>query len=159
MINFIKKYKLTILVIVFIGLIIGGYFGYKYYINNIGEYNPYSKIQDLQIVNYNTNQYTLINKDEIDVYRAYYKEFMQLMADDPAKAYTKLTNDTKTSLYNDNYDNFLNYQKTLDKKILKTSDLSQYTREDNMIYVVDKYNNHYVFYENGVWNYTVKLYK
>ena len=64
MINFIKKYKLTILVIVFIGLIIGGYFGYKYYINNIGEYNPYSKIQDLQIVNYNTNQYTLINKDE-----------------------------------------------------------------------------------------------
>lgn len=159
MINFIKKYKLTILVVTIILLIIGVYFGYRYYINNFGEYNPYSDLDGIEIVDYKVNQYTVITKDEIDVYRAYYKDFMQLLADNPAQAYNKLSNDTKTSLYNDSYDNFLTYQKSLDKKILKTSDLLQYTREGNTIYVIDKYNNHYVFYENGVWNYTVKLYK
>ena len=159
MLDFIKKYKITIIIVVIIALIIGGYFGYRYYINNIGEYNPYSKTTDIEIVNYKTNQYTVINMSEIDVYRAYYKEFMQLLADNPSQAFNMIDDDTKSSLYNNSYENFLNYQKLLDKKILKTSDITQYTRKDNKIYVVDKYNNQYIFVEDGVWNYKVKMYK
>ena len=103
MLDFIKKYKITIIIVVIIALIIGGYFGYRYYINNIGEYNPYSKTTDIEIVNYKTNQYTVINMSEIDVYRAYYKEFMQLLADNPSQAFNMIDDDTKSSLYKKRY--------------------------------------------------------
>ena len=159
MFDFIKKYKITIIVAILLVLGIGAYFGYQYYIDNVGEYNPYSNGIIDEIVDYDINRYNVIYKNEIDVYRAYYKEYMILLADEPAKAFNKLTPETKSSSFNDSYDNFLSYQQSLDKKILKTSDIIQYTRIDNVIYVIDKYNNHFEFHENGVWNYTVSLYK
>ena len=38
-----------------------------------------------------------------------------------------------------------------------TSDVTRYNDEDNRIIVVDNTGSSYVFYENGVWNYTVDI--
>ena len=159
MLNFIKRYKITIIVVILILVGIGAYFGIKYYRENVGDYTPNGALQNYDIKNYNSNQYVVINKDNIDVYRAYYKEFMNLMANNPTQAYNKLTEETRNTLFSNDYNSFLKRQETLNKNTLLTSDITNYKVDKNRISVIDKYGEKYTFIESGVWNYTVEMYK
>jgi len=153
--KFIKNNFKTIMFILFIGLIVGGIFLYKYIRDNTGEYVPNEGPVDYEIKKYADNQYTVINMDDFDVYNAYYKEFLRLMINNPTVAYTKLSDDCKKVVFNNDYKEFLKYTKNLDKEVMATGKVNRYRKDKRMIYVIDNYDMGYVFIENGVWNYTV----
>jgi hypothetical protein len=157
MYNFIQENKRTIIFIVVIVLILGGIFTYRTIQRNTGTYAPNVDEVHKEIIKYADNEYVIYNIKNEDVYRSYYRNFMNLLLNDPVKAYNKLYHNTKADKFNNNYDNFLKYVKSLDRKTLMTSDVTRYNDEDNRIIVVDNTGSSYVFYENGVWNYTVDI--
>ena len=155
--NFIRNNIRTIIFIVVIALITGGIFLYRYIKQNQGTYEPNVDHVAKEIIKYEANQYIVYKIDKVDVYRSYYKDFMKLLATDPVKAYSKLTKDSKTHMFNDNYDKFLEYVKKLDKSVLLSGEVKRYSDEKKKIILVDNTDSSYVFYEDGVWNYTVDL--
>ena len=155
--KFIKNNFKTIMFILFLGLIIGGIFLYRYIRNNTGEYVPNDGPVEYEIKRYEDNQYTVINIDDIDVYNSYYKEFLRLMVNNPTVAYAKLSEDCKKIAFNDNYKEFLKYTKNIDNTVIATGKVNRYRKDKNKIYIIDNFDMGYVFTENGVWNYTVYI--
>lgn len=157
MLNFIKKYHKTLLLILFIALVIAGIFLYRYIKDHSGEYKPDNSPVYYEIKKFEDNQYEVVYLDEVDVFKGYHKDFVRLMINNPTLAYDRLTSDCKKNIFNDNYDDFLKYVKKLDKTVLLTSSVSKYNKDGDRIIVVDNTDSSYVFYEKGVWNYSVYI--
>lgn len=163
MLDFIKKYKFTITIVLLILVGIGAFIAIKYYKNNVGVYNPYSEIPDYVLQKQDINNYQVINKNKEDVYRAYYKEFVLLLATDTTQAFNKLESKNKEQLFGNNYERFKEYANSLNKNLLLKSDIKKYFVEEDginkRIVIIDTTDSSYTFIENGVWNYTVSINK
>lgn len=158
--NFIKNNKKTLLLVVIIIIVLLGIFIYhrimsredNVYDNDYGNKEPMTGVRT-----YDDNEYQIVKIEPSDVYIAYFKRFMKLLAYDPVAAYEKLSVEAKQNDYNNSYDNFYKYTQELDRKSLLTADVSRYSADDDRIIIIDTTNVSYIFYENGVWNYTVRI--
>jgi len=157
MLSFIKKYYRSIILIGSIVLIIAGVFLYKYIIQHSGTYAPNNGPFEYEIKQLADNQYEVVYMNDVDVYKGYHKEFVRLLLNNPIQAYDKLTDECKTNIFNNSYDNFVKYIKKLDKTVLLTSYVEKYSKENDRIIVIDNTQSSYIFYEQGVWNYKVYL--
>ena len=155
--NFIKNNFRTIIFVLFILTIVGGVFLYKYIKENSGTYEPDNQPVQYEMKKYEDNQYTVVNIDDVDVYNAYYKDFLKLVVNNPTLAYNKLTTECKELVFNNDYKEFLKYTKNIDKNILITGKIDRYKVDKDAIHVIDNTNDGYLFYEHGAWNYTVYL--
>lgn len=158
MLNFIKRYQKTITFGLVVLLVLAGIFIYRTIRRNSGSYNPNVGTVTKEVQHYEDNEYIVYQINKVDVYTSYYKDFMQLLVNDPSKAYNKLTDDSKKSMFNNDYDNFVKYYKSIDKSLLLTSTVDRYNDDrKGKIIIVDSTESTYVFYEDGVWNYKVDL--
>jgi len=153
--DFIKSNIRTIIFVLILGLTVGGIFLYRYIKSNEGTYEPNVEKAVKEIRKYEANEYVVYKIDKADVYRSYYKDFMRLLVNNPSLAYNKLTEETKKNKFNYSYDDFLKYVNKLDKTVLLTGEVERYSDDKGKIILVDNTNSSYVFYEKGVWNYTV----
>ena len=157
--KFIKDNKKTITFITIVLIIVGIIFAYRYITINIGTYEPSHEPVKIEIRKYEANEYNVVTMNKEVVYRSYYKYFINLLLNDPTKAYNMLTNETKEKMFSNDINNFLDYVNKLNKSVLRTADISRYNDEKDKIIVVDNTEASYSFYENGVWNYTVEINK
>lgn len=155
--KFISENKKTITFVVIVLIVVGIIFAYRYVTLNIGTYSPSEGPGVVEIKKYEANEYNVVTMNKEIIYRSYYKSFINLLINDPAKAYSKLTEETKERMFANNYDSYLDYLSKLNKDVLKKADISRYNDEKNKIIVIDTTESGYTFFENGVWNYTVAL--
>ena len=155
--KFIKDNKKTITFIAIVLVIVGIIFIYRYVTINIGVYEPSHEPAKIEIRKFNANEYNVVTIDKEIVYRSYYKYFINLLINNPVKAYDMLTNETKENLFDNEYNKFSDYVKKLNKSVLLKADISRYNDEKNRIIIVDNTESSYTFYEKGTWNFTVGL--
>ena len=155
--KFIKENKKTITFVVVVLIVVGIIFAYRYITLNIGTYSPAEGPAVLEIKKYEANEYNVVTINKEIVYRSYYKDFINLLINDPKKAYEKLDTETRERLFSNSYDSFTDYVSKLDKNVLMSADISRYNDEKDKIIVIDTTESGYTFFENGVWNYTVSL--
>lgn len=157
MFKLLKEYKRTILFVLIIIIVIAGIFIYRRVQANKGVYEPDLAPVVNEIKKYEDNSYNVLNVNKVDVYRAYYKNYTRLLFNDVPKAYELLTTDCRKNMFNNDYEKFKEFVKTLDRQTLITSDVSRYSEQDGKIIVVDSNESSLIFYENGVWNYQVYI--
>ena len=155
MFNFLKENKRTILFVLIIALVVAGIFIYRRANLNKGTYEPSHENVAWDVIKYEENEYNVMHMNKVDVYRAYYKHYIRLLLNDPAKAYEKLTKACRQEMFNNDDDKFLEFTNKLDRKALITSDLSRYNEEDGKIILIDTNESSFVLFENGVWNFEV----
>ena len=155
--NFIKANIRTIIFIIVVTIIVAAIFLYRYIKLNVGTYSPSTEVPKYEIKKYDANEYTVVNIKKEIVYRSYYKDYIDLMLNDPVTAFNKLTTNSKENLFSNDYNKFLDYTKSLNKSVLLSADISRFSDDNKKIVVIDTTDSSYIFYENGVWNYTVDL--
>lgn len=155
--NFIKANVRTIIFVIVVTIIVAGIFLYRYIKLNVGTYSPSTEVPKYEIKKYDANEYTVVNIKKEIVYRSYYKDYIDLMLNDPVTAFNKLTTNSKENLFSNDYNKFLDYTKKLNKSVLLSADISRFSDDNKKIVVIDTTDSSYIFYENGVWNYTVDL--
>lgn len=106
---------------------------------------------------YGVNEYNVISVDEVNVYTSYYKNFINLIVNDPKSAYDLLTDDCKRDRYKNDYNNFYEKVSKLDKNELLNYTIDRYSKTDDRIIIVDSNEYSFSFYEDGVNNYTVYI--
>lgn len=155
MFKFLKEYKRTILFVIIVALIMAGIFIYRRVQLNKGTYEPNHENVSLDVIKYEENEYTVMYMNKTDVYRAYYKNYIRLLLNDPVRAYGKLTDDCRRDMFNNDYDKFLEFTRKLDRNSLLVSDLARYSEDNGKIILIDTNESSFILYEKGVWNYTV----
>lgn len=156
--DFIKRYQKTITFALVVLLVLASIFIYRHIRRISGKYEPSVGTVVKEVQHYEDNEYVVYQMNKVDVYTSYYKDFMQLLVNDPSKAYNKLTDDSKASMFNNDYDKFVKFYKSIDKSLLLSSTIDRYNDEKKgKIIIVDSTESTYVFYENGAWNYKVDL--
>lgn len=155
--NFVKNNFRTIIFFMVIALIIGGIFLYEYILDHSGVYEPNNGPVDYEIKKYEDNQYDVKYIDTVDVYKAYYREFIRLLVTKPDEAFNKLTPECKELSFGNDYNKYLEFTKKIDKNIVYTGEVVRYSESDGKIIMIDNTDSSYTFVENGVWNYTVRI--
>lgn len=113
-------------------------------------------------VKFDVGEYRFITISEQDIVVAYYKNFINLVNENPKKAWDMISNDCKKDMFDYTYAEF---EKYINKYLVSTAK-DKYTVEkykykngnrENTIELVDSQNILYKFNEKAVWDYTVDI--
>ena len=115
----------------------------------------------LELNDYEVNEYKVITKDYKDIVNMYYKDYISILVDDPERAFQLLTDTEKEAHFNSNYVEFLQTRDFLVNKYTKNNTVKGYRVSEfantRTITVIDSASKMYIFEENGIWNYRVRI--
>lgn len=127
--------------------------------NNVNDIKEDSNLQKIKENNHNAFEFLRLNKDEIALkYEEYY---INLLKNNPQKAYELLEDKYKEVRFNNNYNNFLYYaiqmknNNKLDTNI--TSVTQGLTNNKTSYYIKTEKDNRYLIIQNSPMDFTIEL--
>ena len=127
--------------------------------NNVNDIKEDSNLQKIKENNHNAFEFLRLNKDEIALkYEEYY---INLLKNNPQKAYELLEDKYKEVRFNNNYNNFLYYaiqmknNNKLDTNI--TSVTQGLTNNNTSYYIKTEKDNRYLIIQNSPMDFTIEL--
>lgn len=110
---------------------------------------------DKNIEKNNYNYCMIVYATNEFIVEQYFQDLKDKMLNNPQELYTMLDEEYKNKRFS-NYDTFVTRLNAI-KDIINKSDLTKYKFEDNIIKIIDNYNNMYSFVTSGVMQYKVLL--
>ena len=118
--------------------------------------------QDFEFKDYEVNEVIPVYITDEERVKKYYSEFMDILINDPEKAFTMLDDETLIEKF-DSYKSFKSYLDTLkQKKGFYTTTVRNYSNEmvdgKRVYFAMDSIGNEYGFVESSIMNYKVRIY-
>lgn len=110
---------------------------------------------DKNIEKNNYNYCMIVYATNEFIVEQYFQDLKDKMLNNPQELYTMLDEEYKNKRFS-NYDTFVTRLNAI-KDIINKSNLTKYKFEDNIIKIIDNYNNMYSFVTSGVMQYKVLL--